>query len=789
MEKEKTFCYHCGDTCLNLDIFIDDKFFCCSGCKTVYEILNQSGLDNYYAYEMDKRKRGGANKEKYEFLESPQIEEKLLDFKIGDKSQIIIDLPDIHCSACLYLLENIYKINPAILESKVNFLKKEATILFDNQNISLRSLSELLDAIGYPPNFNLSSIQEKKKVNNRSLYFKLAAAGFAFGNVMLFAFPDYLSASTLDHKTREFLSYISLILSPLVLYAGFDFFKSAWQGLKVKHINVDLPLSIGIVALFVRSAFEILTGTGMGYIDSLTGLIFFLLIGKVFQKKTYDRLSFENDFSSYFPLSVEVLNREKKYFALTELKAGDRIVLKNGDIIPSNSILFSEKAFIDYSYVSGEAKLVEVSKGEKVFAGGRIVGSLINVDLISNFDKEHLNKIWLGDKKEDKYNVLSHLSDNAAKRFTFLIVLLSIASFIYWYNIDSHTAWDAFTAVLIIACPCALALTTPFTYGTAVRILASKGFFIKEAYTIETISRTRQIVFDKTGTLTDTKNSVVEYIGKEIKSEYLQIIKSGVENSNHPLSKILFNFLSIEKTEIDSFEEITGKGIIVSSGNDTIRIGSKNWLGFDEVKAVNESSVVIEINGKYFGYFVFKQTYRNGIFQTIENLKKSATIFMLSGDNNSEEEFLRKELGKEVELKFNTLPDDKYKYINKLKNSKFTTIMIGDGLNDSGALKNADVGISVSNDSSSFTPGSDAIIDGNKLSKFDSFLGFIKSTRKIVIASFVISFLYNVVGLSFAVSGNLSPLVAAILMPLSSISIVLFTTISTIVSSKLKINF
>ena len=781
-------CFHCGDTCLSDDLKLDDKIFCCNGCLTVYEILNQNGLDGFYNFEMDSRKRGGSNKDKYEFLDNSEIEDKILSFQIENKSQLIIELPDIHCSACLYLLENIYKINSSILESKVNFLKKEATILFDNKNLSLRKLSELLDSIGYPPNYNLASIDKGKKSNNRTLYFKLAAAGFAFGNVMLFAFPDYLSGNTLDIKIREFLSYISLILSPIVLYAGSDFFKSAWQGLKVKHINVDLPLSLGIIALFLRSAFEILTGIGMGYIDSLTGLIFFLLLGKIFQKKTYHRLNFENDFASYFPLSVQVKNKNRKYIALTELKAGDRIIMKNGDIIPNNSILFSDKAFIDYSYVSGESNLIEIEKGGKLYAGGRIVGAMIEIDLLQDFDKEHLDKIWLGEKKYDKNNVLSHLSDNAAKRFTFLIIFLSIGSFIYWYNIDIHTAWDALTAVLIIACPCALALTTPFTYGTAIRILASKGFFIKEANSIETISRTKQIVFDKTGTLTDTKHSKIEYFGNEISNENLSLIKAGVENSNHPLSRMLFDFIKVENIVIDSFEEITGKGIIVKSGEKVIKIGSKNWLNYNEVKDVNESSVFIEINDEFVGYFTFKQNYRNNIFEMISKLKTYAKIFMISGDNDFEKEFLINNLGKEIELKFNMLPDDKYKYINELKLSGFTTLMIGDGLNDSGALNNADIGISVSNGASSFTPGSDAIIDGDKLSKLDSYLNFIKSTRKVVIFSFIISFLYNIVGLSFAITGNLSPLVAAILMPLSSISIVLFTTISTIIISKLKIS-
>lgn len=793
LEKDYNNCYHCGDVCSTDDISVDDKHFCCNGCKTVFEILNESGLNSYYNLEMDsdKRRRSVDAADKYEFLDDEDVEDKILDFKISNKSQLTVDLPDIHCSACLYLLENIYKLNPAILESKINFVRKEATILFDNEQLSLRKLSELLHSIGYPPKFNLSSIEGKKSNPNRLLYFKLAVAGFSFGNVMLFAFPDYLSGGTLDSETKTFLSYISLLLSPLVLFASSDYFKSAWAGLKIKHINIDVPISIGIVVLFLRSVFEIIGDFGTGYIDSLTGLIFFLLIGKVFQKKTYDKMSFENDYSSYFPLSVTLKgknNEKNKVVALTKLKAGDRIILKNGDIIPNNSILFSDKTYIDYSYVSGESMHIECKKGDKIFAGGKIIGQMIEVDLLSDFDQDHLNKIWLGDNKDVKNNNLSHLSDSVSKYFTFIIFSIALISFIYWFNIDPAISWDTLTAVLIITCPCALAMTIPFTYGTALRVLTTYGFFIKETNIIETISRTKQIVFDKTGTLTDTSGSNIEYYGSEISIEILELIKSGVENSNHPLSKMLFDYLKVSKGEITYFNELPGLGIEISNDSYKIRIGSKNWLNFDEVNQINESSVVIEVNNEYYGFFIFKQKYRDNIFGMIKNLIPNHKLFLISGDNDSEKDLLQEELSNNIKMQFNMLPNDKYKFIDKIKNYNFTTIMVGDGLNDAGALKSADVGISVSNDSSSFTPGSDAIITGNRLMYLDSFLSFIKSTRKIVIISFTLSFLYNIVGLSFAVTGNLSPIVAAILMPLSSISIIIFTTLSTILISKIKLN-
>ena len=779
LEKETLECAHCGLDCPDDSIKYDDKNFCCTGCKTVYELLHDNELDAFYKMDMDPSKRKKADEvgNKYEFLESQDLQEKLLAFKIGKNSKIILKLPDIHCSACIYLLENLPRLNPNIIESTVNFVKKEASVVFDNTKMSLKEVSELLDSIGYPPNFDLSDTKGQKKNSfNRKLYFKLGAAGFAFGNIMLFSFPEYLSGSSLDSETKIFLTWISLILSPLVLYAGWDYFVSAWSGLRVKHVNIDVPISIGIITLELRSAYEIISGTGFGFIDSLSGLIFFLLLGKVFQKKTYDRLSFDRDYSSYFPLSVLKKGEPDKYIPLTELKVGDRILIRNGEIIPSDGLLFTEKALIDYSFVTGESIPVEIQKGEKIFAGGRLVGSLIEVDTVKDFDKSYLTELWNNkafEKDQDENS--SVISDTVAKYFTFAILTIALGTLAYWYLNDPSIMLNAFTSVLIIACPCALALTIPFTYGTALRILGKNGLFLKNDKLIESLAGITSIVFDKTGTLTNSGNSKLIYKGKELNSDQEILIKSVVRHSTHPLSKSLDDFIKRGHFDVESINEIAGKGIESKVSGHNIRLGSGEWLG--EKSEKQETSVHIEIDGNYFGYYALDHDYRIGIWELLKSLKKYLKISIVSGDNDKEKEFIEGQISG-LDLNFNKLPEDKLQYIQKLSSSE-NVMMVGDGLNDAGALKQAKVGIAIAENSSSFTPGSDGILLGSEITKLSNFLSFSKSSLSTVYQSFTISFLYNIIGLYFAVTGQLSPVYAAILMPLSSITVVLFTVLST----------
>lgn len=304
---EKILCYHCGEKCDDNTISIDDKFFCCNGCKLVYELLSENNLCQYYEIDQtpgNTRKESGIGK-KFEFLDNDALVAKLLEFKNNEYAKVTLFIPNIHCSSCIYLLEHLHKINENVLQSVVDFPKRTISIVYNPGSISLRNVVELLTSIGYEPKIEIQEAGAKNKSPERTLYYKIGIAGFAFGNIMLLSFPEYLASDSSTITLKPIFNFLTVLLSlPIFFYCSSEYFSSAWKSLKYRTINVDVPLSIGILAFYGRSLYEILSRTGPGYMDSFAGLIFFLLIGRIFQKKTYDLINFERDYKSYFRLRL-----------------------------------------------------------------------------------------------------------------------------------------------------------------------------------------------------------------------------------------------------------------------------------------------------------------------------------------------------------------------------------------------------------------------------------------------------------------------------------------------------
>lgn len=786
--EKKIICYHCGEDCPNDKIAIDDKYFCCNGCKTVYRLLADSGLDTYYRLEDNPGQipTPSAYGDRFAYLDLDRVKEKLFDFSEGGFSRITFALPQIHCTSCIWLLENLYRLHPGIKKSEVNFLKKTATVDFKEDDISLRQLVELLTSIGYEPTISLDNLEVKSKSKPKiSIYIRLAVAGFCFANIMLLSFPEYLdSDGVIDPDFRKFFGYLNILLSlPVFFYSAMVYFKSAYHGLCQKTINMDVPISLGVVILFVRSLVEILGGYGVGYMDSFTGLVFFLLIGKLFQQKTYDSLSFERDYKSYFPISVtRKTETGEETVPVTDLKKGDHILIRNQELIPSDATLISEHADIDYSFVTGEADPIEKKEKDLIYAGGRQIGPAIWLEVVREVSRSYLTRLW-NDKafKVDRYRSLKTLSDIAGKYFTYGIITMALATALVWLFINPGRSIEIATAVLIIACPCALALSTPFTLGTAQRIMGYHKLYLKNSSVVETMAHISHIVFDKTGTLTKADSADVTFDGEELTETDKIAIKSLVKHSTHPLSLRIFQYLDkTEVVEVEHYNEIPGVGIEGIVSGRKIHVGGAN----SNKKTTNTTLVNIEIDNRPLGAFRFAHEYRKNLSGIINRIKSSYRMSLLSGDNDSEKEVLKKIFDDDTELIFNQRPKDKLEYIRSHQDNDQKIMMLGDGLNDAGALQQSDVGIAVSENIKAFTPASDGILAAESFEKLDKFLTLSKKSVSIILVSFVISILYNIVGLSFAVQGLLSPLVAAILMPISSITIVIFTTVSTRLAAK-----
>ena len=776
--KEKT-CFHCGDYC-DIPIRLNDKNFCCNGCKTVYEIFTENNLEAYYSYANTPGASPTKINNKFDYLDNEKIVSKLITFQEGVISSIKFHIPHIHCSSCIWILEHLHKLEPGIINGQVNFPKKTVHIKFNNDKITVKALVLLLSSIGYEPLITLDDYEKKSKHNQNALYYKLGVAGFAFGNVMFLSFPEYFEEHEFWLEKYKYLfRWLMLLFSiPAVFYAGNSYLIAAYKGLKSKTLNIDVPIAIGILVLFLRSVIEVLFNLGSGFFDSLTGLIFFLLVGKFFQQKTYSFLSFERDYKSYFPISVtRITDSEEDNIPIYDIVINDILLIRNEEIIPTDGILLSDKALIDYSFVTGESKAVIKRKGEKVFAGGKLVSGVVEVKAIKEVEQSYLIDLWSSDTLGlQQKTPFKNITDTISKRFTQVILIIAFLATIFWLLYDSKEAINVLSAVLIIACPCALALAAPFTLGNVLRLYGYHKLYLKDANIIEKMATIDTIIFDKTGTITANKEQNIIYEGIALTSSENTFLKSTLRSSNHPLSRQLYHFLKVNDiVTLDTYKEHLGLGIEGTYKNERIKIGSSKFL----LQSDNDpkTSVGVSTNDSYKGRFIFENTYRKGLSELSEILAKDYRLIILSGDNDSEREKLQYMLPETTAMYFNQSPKDKLYFVKHLQEKGNKVMMIGDGLNDAGALAQSDVGIAVSENINVFSPACDGILDANHFTSLSNYLKLSKKAINIIKWSFLLSLLYNLIGLSFAISANLSPVIAAILMPLSSISIVFFTTI------------
>jgi P-type Cu+ transporter len=779
-------CHHCKDACPDDRLRIEDNYFCCEGCKTVYEILNTHNLCTYYTLD-NNAGQSQANRyysKSYAWLDDTEVADKLIEFRQANTAQVTFSIPQMHCVSCIWLLENLSKLDAGVAHARVNFLKKTVTIQFDDQKTSLRKLAAMLAAIGYEPAINLSDVQGKQKPTiSRRLAYQLGVAGFAFGNVMLFSFPEYVGMSrTVDPWFSHVFGYLSILIAlPVLLYSARDYFLSAWQGLRQRQLNIDIPLCLALLSLFLRSVWEITTHTGAGYLDSFTGLTFLLLIGKWFQQRTWHELAFERDYKSYFPVAATVKKGDNEdSIPVSRLEPGDIIIIRNNEIIPADGLLLKGTAKVDYSFVTGESEPVEVLSGERIFAGGRQIGECIEITLTRRVAQSHLTQLWNNDAfKTTEKGQVSKLADAAGHWFTLIILAFGGGAVAYWWLWmgDIPTAINAFTAVMIVACPCTVALSIPFTLGNIMRIMGRHGFYLKNTRIVEAFRGITAVVFDKTGTIMNP-TSVGNGIDIRLKPNDQMAVRSVVRHSSHPLSRQLYQMMpDVPTMPLDYFEEIPGSGMVAVLEGREIKIGSHAFVVQHAASDPHTTSgVFVSIDDHLVAHFDLQSSLREGAdevfgyFQTMAPQK----VFLLSGDRNRDANMLLPFFGTQDTMHFDQSPQDKLDFVKNLQRYSQKVMMIGDGLNDAGALRQSDLGIVISEQTNNFTPACDAILRADMFHQLPQFVWLAKAGVRIVHQSYAVALTYNAIGLGFAVTGTLSPLVAAVLMPLSSISIVLF---------------
>lgn len=779
-----TTCQHCGDECTQV-VYQEEQPFCCQGCATVYDILHSNGLEKYYDIEQTPGiSRSKASHQDFNYLTDAATEEKLVDYRDEQLSIITVALPQIHCSSCIWILENLGRLHEGVLNVRVNFLKKEAQVSYNHVLITTQKLFLLLAKIGYEPTISLASTQKKKeKPKNKRLLFQLGVAGFSFGNIMMMTLPEYFNTTSFQaSEFRSFFAILCIFLSlPVLLYSGIDYFKSATKSIHQKRLNIDVPIAMGMLVIFFTSIVQIVQQTGIGYLDSLSGLVFFLLLGKWFQAKSFHLISFDRDYQSYFPIAVaRKENDSYTSVPLDQLQQGDIIQLKNSEVIPTDAKLLTDKTSVDFSFVTGESTPVTKNKGDLIYAGGRVIGKSITLEVEKEVSQSYLTNLWNNDVfLKPKTYLLSHFVDRISQHFTLIIFMIALLAGSFWFFFDTNKLLYAFSSVLIIACPCALALSLPLTFGNAMRVLSKKNFYLKNIHVIDALSRIDTVVFDKTGTLTNGESSSINYHGNTLTEEQTTLLKSTLKQSTHPLGQAIFpTLVGDDIITPESFLEDAGRGLTARFDTHVVSVGLADYLSLPIEKDDTALKIHVLFDQVAIGYFTFSNEYRDEIQHLNEALSSHYNIAVLTGDNERERKNLT-QLFPAADLQFNQSPHDKLAYLEQLNKEGKHVLMIGDGLNDAGALQQADVGLAVTENTMGFSPASDVIMSVKELHQLDHFLAYIKRTKKVVIINFIVSFLYNLIGLSFAVSGQLSPLIASILMPVSSVTVLLIALLGT----------
>ncbi len=783
IKEIKQDCYHCGESC-DGHISGEGHSFCCEGCLQVYLLLNEHDLCQYYNLEARPglKAKGKFTGSRFAYLDDPAAIKQLLRFSSDHQAHVFFYLPQVHCSSCIFLLENLHRINKGIASSRVDFHRKEVFIVYDPTLVSLREVAELLAFTGYEPEITLNETQRQPQpAFNRNRLYRIGIAGFCFSNIMMLSFPEYFSSGKIELAgLKATFTWLIFFLSlPVLLYSASVFFVSAWKGLRQGVLNIDGPIAVATAITFARSYYEIISGTGAGYLDSGTGIVFFMLIGRWFQDKTYGYLSFDRNYKSYFPLGVTVVrNGREQGIPVSELRKGEHIIVRNGEMIPADAILLKGEGHIDYSFISGEATLVSKPTGEMIYAGARQSGGAIELKVVNEASQSYITRLWNNETNDRKNNREPSFIHPWSRYFTLVLYSVAGATAIYWAFADPSKIGLAVTAVLIVACPCSLLLTATFTFGNMLRIFSRNRLYLKNAGIAERLSGINTIVLDKTGTITTGNEQKAEYIGEPLAEEVRHAVWELAAQSAHPLSRTICNYLSPAgriTSGIKNFREYEGRGITAVVNGLRIRLGSASFVA-EEIPGLlfyaSGTNVYLLVNGRHMGRFHIGNNYRKGIDEMASLLRNNYQLHILSGDNDNEAENLRRLFGNDLHMQFGQSPQDKLAYIKRLQQRGAKVLMLGDGLNDAGALLQADAGIAVTDNTAQFTPACDAILEGSRLHELPAMLSYAKKGRKVISIGFAISIMYNVAGISFAVQGLLSPMIAAILMPLSSITIV-----------------
>ena len=753
----------------------DAGSFCCAGCASVFELLHAHGLTRFYACDpeagVSQRSAGVATRIGSQCSTIPTSPVRFVDSHDGVFSHVTFSVPSLHCASCLWLLEQLWRFDDGIGRSEADLMRRTVRVAFRPDRTTLRAVAERLASLGYEPIVDGERAAGRMPPARRDLYLKLGLAGFAVGNMMLFSIPRYANGAPLDPPFQRLFDGLNVLLAvPVLVYSAADFFRAAWRSMRMRVLTLDVPVAIGLAVLFGRSLWDIVTHSGEGFLDSFAGLVFFLLIGRLFQQMAFDRIAFDRTVRSFLPLSVRVATGVRMAMRrIEDLVPGDVIVVRPQEVVPADACLLDAHGRIDLAFVTGEQHPVPVQAGDAIGAGARVVGEALRLQVVRRVSQSRLTELWNNPVFAQKpSHWITTVSARFGHWFTLGALTLAALGFYAWWP-DLRMASQVATAVLIIACPCALTLAAPITLGTTLGMLGQAGVYLKQGAVALDLSRVDTIAFDKTGTLTTAEaTATVDLEGLDDRD--WARVRCLAAQSIHPVSRALAGRTAVEG-HLRDVHAVVGEGIHGVVDGATVAVGTASFVARLTGRPIDPAGgrTWASVDGR-IGSFALAAPERAGIVDVAAALATSHETWLLSGDHDADAPRWRTAFGER--MRFRQTPRDKLRMVQARQSAGRHVLMIGDGLNDAGALAAADVGMAVSDDTACLVPACDAVIRGDGLSLLPAVLRYARRARAVIVLCFIVSVAYNAIGLALALTGKLTPLATAILMPVSSLTVI-----------------
>lgn len=789
----KDICFHCGSYNKHpLEHKINGvvKYFCCMGCKTACELIYYSGADSYYeTRDIDEIKPLSEKENKFPF-ESSFFREKYIEKK-DDSLEMTLYLENIHCPSCIWVIEKVLEKEKGMESVQVNYTNKKAKITWNDNVISLEKIVNIFNKIGYPPQpIELNSDKISIEKNN---YLLLALAFNAFGVVstMFLLEPFYFSYVTdMDITSSKLLKYLSLVITtPIYFMTIKPFFKSFINSIKYKFFNMDANIFMASLLIYAYSVFATITNKNVLYFDCLNMFLFFIILGRIIEQtiknnvvnKYQDSFNFEN---LYATISKE---DEEKVVHLEEVKIGDVLVVKNDDFVPLDGHILYGEAYLNESLITGESTPVKKIENDTVIAGSRNEGNTFYYKVSKNNQDSTINQIKkliqeIGSHKSDFKN----FTDKYSNIFFIVTSIISVFTFLLYLNKGFDVALLNAVSVIVSACPCALGLAMPLAVSISSYNAIKKGILFKTPDSFQKIANVNQIILDKTGTITLGKIQVTKIVSIcDFSENKLMEIACAIERfSEHPIAWSIVKYaysIDVEVKKASGFQEHLGKGVEGIVDKNKYFIGNYKYLKEQNINNINdniieqvknENLVFISNEKNILGFFFIKDELRDNVQETIDTWKNEGyEISIISGDKKENLDKISNQIGIDNNHA-DFLPKDKLDYVSNL-NKNNNTMMIGDGINDTLAMKESSVSISVCANNNIVNTNVDVIVLNKDFESLLNVTKISKRTYENIKQSVFISILYNIIVIPLAVSGNITPLIASILMPFSSLLVII----------------